>query len=177
MAPDVFFPAGSLYASKSVGRQHQALASSLFNTVIRLATSLGLAVSSSISTSVTKAAVAKSGFQAARLVRRDLALHPSMLLAHSYMVPRAAGGSVSTATASKPVEALLQGYKAASWFCFAASVLSIVVALARLRSIGIVGGMEGKVEDSTRPSSPQQGGYELETIVAANDRKDAQSRR
>ncbi len=76
--------------------------------------------------------MAKSGFQAARLVRRDLALHPSMLLAHSYMVPRAAGGSVSTATASKPVEALLQGYKAASWFCFAASVLSIVVALARL---------------------------------------------
>ncbi|EST09142.1 Major facilitator superfamily [Kalmanozyma brasiliensis GHG001] len=168
VGPDVFFPCGSLYASKSVGRQHQALAGSLFNTTIRLATSLGLAISSSISTSVTKAAVAKSG---ARLVTRGLMMHPSILLAQPF-VQRAAAGAASGSEA-KPVEALLKGYQAASWFCFAASVMSIVVALARLRSIGIVGGMEGKVEDSTRPNSParDQQAYELETIVAAGDRK------
>ncbi|SPO23945.1 related to Cephamycin export protein cmcT [Ustilago trichophora] len=179
VGPDVFFPAGSLFSSKTVGRQHQALAGSLFNTTIRLATSLGLAISSSISTSVSKSAVAKSAGSAARLVTRDLAIHPSMLLAGSYLAPRAAVGSSSGGEKSViPAVALLQGYKAASWFCFACSVLSIVVALARLRSIGIVGGMEGKVEDSapgTRSNSPgpapQQGEYELETIVATHDRK------
>lgn len=181
VGPDLFFPAGQLFASKSVGRQYQALAGSLFNTTIRVATSLGLAISSSISTSVTKAAVAKSAGQAARLLTRDLVHHPSMLLAGSYLAPRAAvgasGGSVKDAV---PVKALLEGYKAASWFCFACSVLSIVVALARLRSIGIVGGMEGKVEDSssandTRLNSPsiapQQGEFELQTVVPASDRK------
>lgn len=180
VGPDVFFPAGQLFASKSVGRQYQALAGSLFNTTIRVATSLGLAVSSSISTSVTKAAVAKSAGQAARLVNRDVVHHPSMLLVGSYLAPRAAAGaSAGNVKDAVPVEALLKGYKAASWFCFACSVLSIVVALARLRSIGIVGGMEGKVEDSsangTRPNSPsaapQQGEFELQSIVAANDRK------
>lgn len=137
VGPDIFFSGASLYASKSVGRQHQALAGSLFNTTIRLATSLGLAISSTISTSVSKAAASKT-----------------------------------------PEENLLDGYKAASWFCFACSVLSIGVALARLRSIGIVGGMEGKVEDSSTttggnsPSqAPQDGQYELQAIVAAHDRK------
>ncbi|KAJ1023286.1 hypothetical protein NDA18_004813 [Ustilago nuda] len=181
VGPDLFFPAGQLFASKSVGRQYQALAGSLFNTTIRVATSLGLAISSSISTSVTKAAVAKSAGQAARLLTRDLVHRPSMLLAGSYLAPRAAvgasGGSVKDAV---PVKALLEGYKAASWFCFACSVLSIVVALARLRSIGIVGGMEGKVEDSSSandtrlisPSiAPQQGEFELQTVVPASDRK------
>ena len=180
VGPDVFFPPGQLYASKSVGRQHQALAGSLFNTTIRLATSLGLAISSSISTSVSKAAVAKSAGHAVRLVTRNLAVHPSMLIAGSHLVPRAAGGSAAGTSGDKgslPVEALLEGYKAASWFCFACSILSIAVALARLRSIGIVGGMEGKVEDAatgTRPNSPslppRQGEYELE-IVASHDRK------
>ncbi|KAJ1025852.1 hypothetical protein NDA16_002478 [Ustilago loliicola] len=180
VGPDVFFPAGQLFASKSVGRQYQALAGSLFNTTIRVATSLGLAISSSISTSVTKAAVAKSAGQAARLITRDIVHHPSMLLAGSYLAPRAAvGASAGGVKDAVAVEALLEGYKAASWFCFACSVLSIVVALARLRSIGIVGGMEGKVEDSsangTRPNypsiTPQQGEFELQNVVAANDRK------
>ncbi|SNX86392.1 related to Cephamycin export protein cmcT [Melanopsichium pennsylvanicum] len=176
---DAFFPAGSLFASKSVGRQYQALAGSLFNTTIRLATSLGLAVSSSISTSVTKSAVAKSAGSSARLVTRDVQIHPSMLFAGSYLVPRAAvGSSEGHTTDSTPVEALLQGYKAAAWFCFACSFLSIVIALAKLKSIGIVGGMEGKVEDPIAPirtnshgATPQQGEHELETIVAAHDRK------
>lgn len=180
VGPDVFFPAGSLYASKSVGRQHQALAGSLFNTTIRLATSLGLAISSSISTSVTKAAVAKSASHiSARFIRpSDLVLHRSMLFAGAHFVPRAGAGAASGAAESKPIEALLQGYRAASWLCFACSVLSIVVALAKLRSIGIVGGMEGKVEDSTRPSSPSAGvsqpdEHELESVVAPRDSKQA----
>ncbi|SJX65091.1 related to Cephamycin export protein cmcT [Sporisorium reilianum f. sp. reilianum] len=177
VGPDVFFPAGSLYASKSVGRQHQALAGSLFNTTIRLATSLGLAISSSISTSVTKSAAAKHTVShSIRLISRGLTLHPSMLLTGSQLAPRAAG-SVSGEVSSNSPEALLQGYKAASWLCFACSILSIVVALAKLRAIGVVGGMEGKVEDSSRPPSvhPQQGEYELETIVAPHDAKNSAS--
>ena len=90
VGPDVFFPAGQLYASKSVGRQHQALAGSLFNTTIRVATSLGLALTSTISTSVTKAVVATSTSHFVRMIPRDLALHPSMLLAGSYLAPRGA---------------------------------------------------------------------------------------
>ena len=92
--------------------------------------------------------------------------------------PWAPAGAASGAAESKPIEALLQGYRAASWLCFACSVLSIVVALAKLRSIGIVGGMEGKVEDSTRPSSPSAGvsqpdEHELESVVAPRDSKQA----
>ena len=177
VGPDVFFPAGSLYASKSVGRQHQALAGSLFNTTIRLASSLGLAISSSIATSVTKSAVANSAAShAARLVTRDAAWHPTMLLTDS--VARRAGGAISAEAAARSPEALLAGYKAASWLCFACSILSIVVALIKLRSIGIVGGMEGKVEDSSRSTSAlpqQQGEYELETVVAPHDLKASSS--
>ncbi|KAJ9474418.1 putative Low affinity ammonium transporter (putative) [Pseudozyma hubeiensis] len=186
VGPDVFFPAGSLYASKSVGRQHQALAGSLFNTTIRLATSLGLAISSSISTSVTKAAVRKTANHvASRLIRReDFVLHPTMIFAGSHLVPRAAaGGTAGSAVEAveRPIEALLEGYKAASWLCFACSVLSIVVALVKLRSIGIVGGMEGKVEDSTREGSSsvaveRPGEYELESITP-NDAKTTHARR
>ncbi|GAC92841.1 hypothetical protein PHSY_000398 [Pseudozyma hubeiensis SY62] len=186
VGPDVFFPAGSLYASKSVGRQHQALAGSLFNTTIRLATSLGLAISSSISTSVTKAAVRKAANHVAgRLIKREgLVLHPTMIFAGSHLVPRAAvGGATGNAAEAveKPIEALLEGYKAASWLCFACSVLSIVVALVKLRSIGIVGGMEGKVEDSTREGSPsvaveRPGEYELESITPS-DAKTTHTRR
>ncbi|KAI3487290.1 hypothetical protein L1887_48875 [Cichorium endivia] len=180
VGPDVFFPAGSLYSSKSVGRQHQALAGSLFNTTIRVATSLGLAISSTISTSVTKAAVSSAKSHTTLLLSRGLSLHPSMLLTGSSLVKRAAGAAVDAGgSETVPVDALLKGYKAASWFCFACSVLSIIVALARLRSIGIVGGMEGKSEDSsvnpTRPNSPQlpqdDSAYELKTIVEPRDRK------
>ncbi|GAC71507.1 predicted transporter [Moesziomyces antarcticus T-34] len=180
VGPDVFFPAGSLYSSKSVGRQHQALAGSLFNTTIRVATSLGLAISSTISTSVTKAAVSSAKSHTTLLLSRGVSLHPSMLLTGSSLVKRAAGAAVDAGgSETVPVEALLKGYKAASWFCFACSVLSIIVALARLRSIGIVGGMEGKSEDSsvnpTRPNSPQlpqdDSAFELKTIVEPRDRK------
>ncbi len=187
VGPDVFFSAASLYLSKSVGRQQQALAGSLFNTTIRLATSLGLAISSTISTSVAKTSAAKMGHTAQRLVTRDLTLHPSMLLSSRTGIVRRAAAAASGDKGALPVAALLKGYKAASWFCFTCSLLSIIIALARLRSIGIVGGMEGKVEDSssrnpTRPNSPrlapQQGeAIELQNVVATGQERKSDLRR
>jgi hypothetical protein len=118
VGPDIFFPAGNLYACKAVGRQHQALAGSLFNTTIRISTSLGLALTSAIATAVTK--------------------HSNPVAPYS------------------PV-ALLRGYRAASILCASSSLLALFIAVARLRSIGIVGASEAKSEDPTpspEPASP-----------------------
>ncbi|KAN0065321.1 hypothetical protein ACQY0O_001157 [Thecaphora frezii] len=137
VGPDLFFPAGNLYACKSLGRQHQALAGSLFNTTVRVATSLGLAVSSTIATAVTNKHTRSSS-----LAPRGLS--PSMLLTH-HLVPRS-GGSTGAADWQSP-QSLMTGYKAAGWFCFACSILSMAIAFIYLRDIGIVGDLETKEED------------------------------
>ena len=53
VSPDVFFPAAQLFACQTVGDRRAALAGSLFNITVRLATSIGLALTSSIATTIT----------------------------------------------------------------------------------------------------------------------------
>ncbi|PWY99234.1 hypothetical protein BCV70DRAFT_163676 [Testicularia cyperi] len=191
VGPDIFFPAGNLYACKSVGRQHQALAGSLFNTTVRLSTSLGLAISSSIANSVTKKHA--SAYPSSSLTRRSFGLEglqvdSSMIVA---LLKRAGAGAVSGNSSSSSSdgddnsiqasrEALLLGYQAASWFCFACSCMAIVVAVVYLRSIGIVGGMEAKSEDSAAPTAPNSprltpvsrpDEFELKHVASANERR------
>ena len=79
--------------------------------------------------------------------RRSLQSAPSMIITSIVQRAVAASGSSSDAEAYSP-EALMQGYKAASWFCFACSALAVVIAFIWLRNIGIVGGMESKTEDN-----------------------------
>lgn len=50
---DIFYPAAQLFACYTVGPRRSALAGSLFNVTTRLATSIGLAASTSITTYVT----------------------------------------------------------------------------------------------------------------------------
>ncbi|PWN48458.1 hypothetical protein IE53DRAFT_333680 [Violaceomyces palustris] len=109
VGPDLFFPAGNLYACNSVGRLHQALAGSLFGTTTRLASSFGLAVSASLASAVT--------------ARYSNGVSPPF-----------------------SAEALLKGYKAASWFCLACSLSAMLIAVLSLRNIGVVGSLEPKVE-------------------------------
>lgn len=45
-------------------------------------------------------------------------------------------------------QVLMVGFRAAGWACFAAAVISFVIALVRLRGMGIVGG--DKVDESRR---------------------------
>ncbi|KAE8225044.1 hypothetical protein CF319_g2158 [Tilletia indica] len=51
---DFAFPVAQLYSVRSVGRQHAALAGSLFSTTVRVASSIGLALTSAISTAVAR---------------------------------------------------------------------------------------------------------------------------
>jgi hypothetical protein len=53
VSPDVFFSAAQLIACSSVGPRRAALAGSLFNITVRLATSTGLALTNSIASTVT----------------------------------------------------------------------------------------------------------------------------
>ncbi len=57
--PDVFYSGSQMYACAVVGPRHAALAGSLFALTVRLSMSLGLAITSAISTSTIKEAVAK----------------------------------------------------------------------------------------------------------------------
>lgn len=102
VAPDVFFPAAQLFACQTVGPRRAALAGSLFSVTVRLATSIGLALTSSIATTVTN--------------------HYSTSMSKS--------------------DALLQGYRAAGWFCFSSSCLAAILALVYLRDAGVVGKRE-----------------------------------
>ncbi|CAD6892844.1 unnamed protein product [Tilletia controversa] len=54
VATDFAFPVAQLYSVRSVGRQHAALAGSLFATTVRVASSIGLALTSTISTAVAR---------------------------------------------------------------------------------------------------------------------------
>ncbi|EPQ30786.1 uncharacterized protein PFL1_01687 [Pseudozyma flocculosa PF-1] len=156
VGPDLFFPAGNLYACKSLGRQHQALAGSLFNTTVRVATSLGLAISSTIATAVTKMHSHAPSPAAPMLERRGDAVASSPFL---LLTRRAASSPMGEGVYT--IEALMKGYQAAAWFCFACSLLSMAVAFAYLRNIGIVGDLETKEEKAielSRPSSPAASG-------------------
>lgn len=101
---DLVFPPAQLYACTVVGPSRAAVAGGLFSTTTRLATSLGLALTATISSSVTSSYSRK---------------HPSL-------------------SVSSP-DALVPGYQAAMWFCFASSIAGILVGLVWLRGIGIVG--------------------------------------
>lgn len=140
-ATDILFPVAQLHACNCVGPRRAALAGGLFNTVTRLATSLGLSITASISSAVTK-----------QYMRRR---------------QRGAGGAApaaAPATAATPPspEALLKGYQAAVWFCFALSVIALAIGIIWLRGIGIVGFQEkqrggGEGEDKQDPTSGGRG--------------------
>ncbi|KAK0550182.1 hypothetical protein OC845_002782 [Tilletia horrida] len=55
VGPDFAFPVAQIYSVRSVGRHHAALAGSLFATTVRVASSVGLALTSTISTAVARA--------------------------------------------------------------------------------------------------------------------------
>lgn len=114
VSPDLFFSAAQLIACSSVGPRRAALAGSLFNITVRLATSIGLALTNSIASTVTN--------------------HYS-------------GDKTSP-------EALLQGYRAACWFCFACSAFAAILALVYLRDVGIVAKTEqdGAISNSINNS-------------------------
>lgn len=109
---DLMFPPSQLYACTIVGPRRASIAGGLFNTTTRLATSLGLALTASISSAVTKSYVKQ---------------HPE----YEATSPRA----------------LLKGYQGAVWFCMALSVVSLVIALIWMRSVGIVGTKAQEVSD------------------------------
>lgn len=116
---DVVYPVGNLQIASNFDQDSQSLAGGIFNVATRVSggsfeelplnqfqigTSLGLAITSSIATSVS------SKYHAA---------NPSLL-------------------ADSP-EVLMVGFRAAGWTCFAAALLSFIIALVGLRGIGIVG--------------------------------------
>lgn len=120
-ATDILFPVAQLHACNCVGPQRAALAGGLFNTTVRLASSLGLAITATISSSVTKEYVKKHAGQ----------------------------------TALSP-EALLKGYEAAVWFCFAMAIVALLIAVVWLRGIGIVGFRKNKLDTKQQHSQQQQ---------------------
>ncbi|KAL9938525.1 hypothetical protein V8E36_002244 [Tilletia maclaganii] len=61
VATDFAFPVAQLFSVRSVGPQHAALAGSLFSTTVRVASSIGLALTSAISTAVARAYAAEHG--------------------------------------------------------------------------------------------------------------------
>lgn len=117
VSPDLFFSAAQLIACQSVGPRRAALAGSLFNITVRLATSTGLALTNSIATTVT----------------------------NHYHGDRASS------------EALLQGYRAACWFCAASASLAAVLALVYLRDVGIVAKGEQPVGGNSGAETPTEG--------------------
>jgi MFS family permease len=125
VSPDLFFSAAQLIACSSVGPRRAALAGSLFNITVRLATSIGLALTNSIASTVTN--------------------HYS-------------GDKTSP-------EALLKGYRAAVWFCFASSVLAAILALVYLRDVGIV----AKTEQDTTTTSNTHNNSREESPTTVDD--------
>ncbi|PWN43050.1 MFS general substrate transporter [Ceraceosorus guamensis] len=111
VGPDLAFPSAQLLAVQSVGPRQASIAGSVFNTTTRLATSFGLAITSSIAAGVTRRA----------------------------------------SSTKSPEAALLEGYRAAGWACFAASAYALVVAVIWLRKVGIVG-----VRDPPRASEDKK---------------------
>lgn len=125
VSPDVFFPAAQLFACQTVGPRRAALAGSLFSVTVRLATSIGLALTSSIATTVTN--------------------HYSSSLSKS--------------------DALLQGYRAAGWFCFVSSCLAALLALLYLRDAGVV----AKREETSQTNGDTQSHISMDDLVPQLD--------
>ncbi|UZJ50737.1 hypothetical protein CBS101457_000057 [Exobasidium rhododendri] len=124
--PDIFFSAAQLFACQTVGPQRAALAGSLFNVTIRLATSIGLALTSSIATTVT---------------------------AHS-------------SSSKTPSDALLEGYRAAGWICFATSAIAALLSVVFLRNVGVV----GLSQIQNAPAAPIAGSDETFPEIELHDR-------
>lgn len=116
-ATDLIFSVATVQISRSVSRSEQATAGALFNVTTRLATSLSLAVISSIANVVST---------------RYLNSHPF-------------DASLKAQTADSP-EVLLEGYRIAAWLCVACVGVSTAVAVVGLRGIGVVGKKETKAE-------------------------------
>lgn len=114
---DLIFSLATVQISKSVSRSEQAIAGALFNVVVRISTSVAIALFSSIG----NAASAKY-----------LASHPS--------------DSAQRPLSIESPEVLLVGYKVGGWLCFAAVVGSLLISVVTLRDIGVVGKKETKDE-------------------------------
>ncbi|KAK0519392.1 hypothetical protein OC842_007469, partial [Tilletia horrida] len=108
VATDFAFPVAQLFSVRSAGRRHAALAGSLFSTTVRVASSIGLALTSAISTAVA---------------RQYAAAHPKDPATGEPMEPTAP-------------EALLRGYRAAGWTCAGFSLLAVLLAFVALRDVG-----------------------------------------
>ncbi|CAO1631973.1 unnamed protein product [Sympodiomycopsis kandeliae] len=141
-ATDLLFPVAQLHACNCVGPKKAALAGGMFNTVTRLASSLGLAITATISSAVTK----------------EYSKH------HPIVSGRAAGSSSTSASSDGySAVALLKGYQAAVWFCFSLSVVALIIALIWLRGIGVVGAKqpENIDKDKAVPGEEQQRSEDL----------------
>ncbi|KAG8953759.1 hypothetical protein FRC03_011673 [Tulasnella sp. 419] len=134
--PDLFFSPASILIQNSVSEDKQALAGSIFNGSTRLATSLGLALCSALSTATAR------GYSERYIKNFEGpdASHP-------------ASGSLS------PM-ALLRGFRAVGWACLAATVLAGLIATIGLRDTGVV----GKGHDEMPEGQTESEGVELATI-------------
>lgn len=116
-ATDLIFSVATVQISRSVSRSEQATAGALFNVTTRLATSISLAVISSIANVVSTQYLGSHPFDA----------------------------SLKAQTADSP-DVLIAGYRLAAWLCVGCVGVSTAVAVVGLRGIGVVGKKETKAE-------------------------------
>ncbi|EGN92575.1 hypothetical protein SERLA73DRAFT_190930 [Serpula lacrymans var. lacrymans S7.3] len=125
---DVAYPLGNLQIASAFDEDSQSLAGGVFNVATRIATSIGLAITSSIATSVSE---------------RYNAQHPTL--------------------APDSPEVLMVGFRAAGWTCFAASAISVLIAIFGMRGIGKVGQMKSHSSLQEGPHDISMGDIKLDS--------------
>ncbi|KAF8319050.1 efflux transporter [Clavulina sp. PMI_390] len=127
---DFIFAGGSLFVAKVARHHEQSLAGGLFNTMTQIGTSIGLSISSIV---LDKQIVKKASEMGISL--------PS-------------GGAAAD---NAPKEALLSGYRAAQWLCFAYVMTGLFMAVVFLRDIGVIAKKEKPTVVADGESAPASG--------------------
>ncbi|KDE03042.1 hypothetical protein MVLG_06432 [Microbotryum lychnidis-dioicae p1A1 Lamole] len=116
-ATDLSYTVATIAISRSATRSQQATAGALFQVTTRLATSMSLAIISSIAT----------------------------LASDKYLAANPFAGDLSPNTTESP-DVLLAGYRIGGWLTFAFAAIALTISLFSLRGMGLVGSKEEKAE-------------------------------
>ncbi|SCZ99201.1 BZ3500_MvSof-1268-A1-R1_Chr3-1g05873 [Microbotryum saponariae] len=116
-ATDLSYTVATIAISRSATRSQQATAGALFQVTTRLATSMSLAIISSIAT----------------------------LASDKYLAANPFAGDLSPNTTESP-DVLLAGYRIGGWLTFAFAAIALTISLFGLRGMGLVGSKEEKAE-------------------------------
>ncbi|SCV74067.1 BQ2448_6499 [Microbotryum intermedium] len=116
-ATDLSYTVATIAISRGASRSQQATAGALFQVTTRLATSMSLAIISSIAT------LASEKYLDANPLASDL-----------------------TANMIESPDVLLAGYRVGGWLTFAFAAIALIISLFGLRGMGLVGSKEEKAE-------------------------------